>query len=103
VNAREQIAEALNREGAFCGQCGREPGDPISDCPDCARCLYGYADAIMPLVDRLRAEAKSEALEEFSIELAKLRISFPNSTGSYRKASARAWKRAAAIRSEATT
>src|SRR5690606_40849307 len=47
---REQIARALDHEGAFCGVCGREPGDPLDDCDDCRRCLNRYADAVLALL-----------------------------------------------------
>lgn len=42
----EHAARVLNAEGACCGDCGREPGDPLSECPDCERFLTGYARAL---------------------------------------------------------
>lgn len=44
---REQIIRTLDFAGAFCGVCGREPGDPLADCDDCRRCLDRYADALL--------------------------------------------------------
>ena len=41
--AIEQAAEVLNFEGACCGDCGREPGDPLSECAVCELLLTGYA------------------------------------------------------------
>ena len=42
----ERAAQVLNDEGAHCGECGREPGDPLSECPDCERFIVGYARAL---------------------------------------------------------
>lgn len=45
---RDRIARVLADEGAYCESlCPREPSDPISDCRDCHRILYGYADALL--------------------------------------------------------
>ena len=44
--AIERVAQVLNDEGACCGDCGREPGDPLSECPDCERFVIGYARAL---------------------------------------------------------
>ncbi|MBB1034629.1 hypothetical protein G6031_09535 [Dietzia sp. CQ4] len=41
-----KAAEVLNAEGACCGDCGREPGAPLSECPACERFLTGYARAL---------------------------------------------------------
>lgn len=45
-NAIEKAAQVLNDEGAHCGDCGREPGEPLSGCPDCERFIVGYARAL---------------------------------------------------------
>ena len=45
-DAIEQVAQVLNDEGACCGDCGREPGAPLSECPACERFLTGYARAL---------------------------------------------------------
>lgn len=45
-HAIEHAAELLNAEGACCGDCGREPGAPLSECPACERFLTGYARAL---------------------------------------------------------
>ncbi|WP_276652422.1 hypothetical protein [Corynebacterium vitaeruminis] len=42
----DKAIEVLNGQGACCGDCGREPGDPLSYCGDCARCLSRYAQAL---------------------------------------------------------
>ena len=50
---RDRVARVLNNEGAFCGNCGREPGDPIDHCDDCDDCddcnqvLSRYVDALI--------------------------------------------------------
>jgi len=63
-----------------------------------------YDIAVLMLVawvGEQRAEAAADALEQFSVDLAELRISAPNATGSYRKASRRAWHKAQGLRAEA--
>lgn len=42
----DKAIEVLNGQGACCGDCLREPGDPLSYCGDCARCLSRYAQAL---------------------------------------------------------
>lgn len=44
TNARDELAEALRNEGAWCGSCDFEMG---SDCPDCDNVLCRYADTIL--------------------------------------------------------
>ena len=44
---RDRVARVLNNEGAFCGNCGREPGDPIDHCDDCNQVLSRYVDALI--------------------------------------------------------
>ena len=43
MSARDELAEILHREGAYCGLCGWEEGG----CADCTKTLSGYADAIL--------------------------------------------------------
>lgn len=43
---RERIAVALNRAGAYCGDCSYEEG---FDCDDCHECCHRYADAVIAL------------------------------------------------------
>lgn len=43
---REQIAEALHKEGAYCGTCDYETGN----CSDCDRVLNTYANAVLKLL-----------------------------------------------------
>jgi hypothetical protein len=59
------------------------------------------ANVLLPLVDRLRAEAKAEALEQFSVSLAERRLIYTASRGSYRKASQLAWDSAQTLRAAA--
>lgn len=59
---RNQIATALSDAGAFCGECGFEPGDR-GKCTDCERCWSGYADALMPLFAVARGVTFREAAE----------------------------------------
>ena len=42
----DKAIEVLNGQGACCGDCQREPGDPLSYCGNCARCLSSYAQAL---------------------------------------------------------
>lgn len=44
TDARDELAEALRKEGAWCGGCDFEMD---SDCPDCDDVLGRYADAIL--------------------------------------------------------
>lgn len=50
---REGILAALSTAGAFCGESGFQPGE--TGCADCVRVRSMYADAVMPVIDRLRA------------------------------------------------
>ena len=78
---RDRVARVLNNEGAFCGNCGREPGGPIDHCDDCDDCnqvLSRYADALIAagLVaeftpDDFEVAATAVALEEGSISAPK--------------------------------
>lgn len=53
---REQIKTVLSDAGAFCGECGFQPGD--RGCPDCERCWDSYTTALMPIL-----QAASVAVE----------------------------------------
>jgi hypothetical protein len=61
----DRIAAALSEAGAFCGECGFEPGE--TGCPDCVRVREQYTQALLAVVQseldqrdteirRLRAE-----------------------------------------------
>lgn len=53
---RERITTTLSAAGAFCGNCGFQPGD--RGCPDCERCWADYAAALLPLfAEEVRAGA----------------------------------------------
>jgi hypothetical protein len=60
---RQQIAAALSEAGAFCGECGFEPGE--TGCPDCVRVRELYTEALLdvvqPLLDQQRAAGMREA------------------------------------------
>jgi hypothetical protein len=58
---REQIKSVLSNAGAYCGDCGFQPGDR-GDCPACERCWDSYADALMPIVARGFPAAEESAL-----------------------------------------
>jgi hypothetical protein len=45
---REEIKNALSAAGAYCGDCGFQPGD--RGCRACERCWEMYADALMPII-----------------------------------------------------
>jgi hypothetical protein len=55
---RQQIAAALSEAGAFCGECGFQPGE--TGCPDCVRVRELYTEALLsvvqPLLDQRDAE-----------------------------------------------
>ena len=42
----DKAIRVLDGQGAYCGQCSREPGDPLDDCRDCAAGLKMYAQAL---------------------------------------------------------
>lgn len=58
LTLRAEILAALSAAGAFCGECGFEPGE--TGCADCVRVRDLYADAVMPIVDRLSALVATE-------------------------------------------
>jgi hypothetical protein len=45
---RDRIAAALSTAGAFCGECGFEPGE--TGCPDCVRVREVYTDAVLAMM-----------------------------------------------------
>jgi hypothetical protein len=62
---RDQIMRTLNIEGAYCGECGYEEGyTGPNGCPECARCLSSYADALLPLIASVRRDAMADAVRE---------------------------------------
>lgn len=58
--SRKEILAALSIAGAFCGECGFEPGE--IGCSDCVRVREVYTDAVLavvqPELDRLAAELR---------------------------------------------
>ncbi|MFE1321633.1 hypothetical protein [Kitasatospora phosalacinea] len=46
---RQRIAQALSAAGAFCGECGFEPGE--TGCPDCVRVRQMYTSAVLAVVE----------------------------------------------------
>lgn len=71
----EQIKQALSDAGAFCGECGFEPGD--RGCDDCERCYTSYAKALLPIMraaEIQRLKARVTELEKANAGLDDLRI-----------------------------
>lgn len=60
LELRNQIADVLSTAGAYCGNCGFEPGDR-GKCADCERCWSSYADALLPLFATTRRGTFREA------------------------------------------
>jgi hypothetical protein len=56
---REQVLAALSLAGAFCGECGFEPGE--TGCADCVRVREMYADAVMPILGAVHGKALRDA------------------------------------------
>ncbi|MFD3955849.1 MULTISPECIES: hypothetical protein [Streptomyces] len=56
--ADETAIQALSTAGAFCGECGFQPGD--RGCPDCERCWAGYVKALRAAGWAARAEVADE-------------------------------------------
>ncbi len=48
---REQVARALDHAGAYCGECGNEPGEVFDRCSECRPILVRYADAVLTLLE----------------------------------------------------
>ena len=55
---REQFKAAMSEAGAFCGECGFQPGEV--GCPDCQRVHGWYADAALAVVLPLLTAAQAE-------------------------------------------
>lgn len=69
MNRTENVMKILDAQGAYCGQCSREPGDSLNACRDCAAVLESYAHALeeagvlAPDVQIIRTLAELEALD----------------------------------------
>jgi hypothetical protein len=59
---REQLATLLSQAGAFCGDCGFQPGD--RGCPACESCWTSYATVLLPLLRTQYAAGITHAVEE---------------------------------------
>lgn len=71
----ELLKSALSEAGAFCGDCGFQPGDR-NKCGACERCYDRYAAALLPLLDTSaeRVPALLAELGQKTIEIERLRI-----------------------------
>lgn len=58
---RDEIATTVYDKGAYCGECSYEGWD---ECSQCRRITRGYADALLPLVANVRADALREAADD---------------------------------------
>lgn len=73
MNRTESAIKILDAQGAYCGQCSREPGDSLNACRDCADVLETYAHALeaagllMPDVQVIRTVEELEALDPDSL------------------------------------
>jgi hypothetical protein len=59
---RNKIQAALKEAGAFCGECGWQPGD--EGCADCKRHWNWCTDALLPVFQTERRTARVETLTE---------------------------------------
>ncbi|QQM45105.1 hypothetical protein [Streptomyces liliifuscus] len=90
---REQIKQALSGAGAFCGECGFEPGD--RGCPDCERCYESNADALMPILRPADEEPEPQLMargltaKEAMLRLLADTTSDPSKVDGYREAADR--------------
>ena len=70
MNRTESAIKILDAQGAYCGQCSREPGDSLNACRDCAAVLETYANALeaagllMPDVQVIRTPEQLEELAQ---------------------------------------
>jgi hypothetical protein len=62
ADLRNKIQTALQEAGAFCGECGWQPGD--AGCADCKRHWNRCADALLPLFRAERQAGRTQALTE---------------------------------------
>jgi hypothetical protein len=53
-----QLSEALSEAGAFCGECGFQPGE--TGCTDCVRIREMYVDAVLSVVQPLLHDAATK-------------------------------------------
>lgn len=60
MGIQTEIARAVNQAGWTCEGGSDEPGQ-YDECEDCKRVCDTFADVLMPLVKRARAEALREA------------------------------------------
>ena len=75
-HAIKRAVDVLNLAGAHCGECGREPGESLSECPSCERhigdCAAYLADAGLlapaPLRE-IQADAWDEGAEACSLNI----------------------------------
>lgn len=59
---RDEIAQALSEAGAFCGECGFEPGG--TGCADCVRVRHLYVEAVVDVVQpRIAGRTRIRDLE----------------------------------------
>ena len=71
MNRIESAIKILDAQGAYCGQCSREPGDSLDACRDCAAVLETYAHALEAaglLVPDARIIRTPEELGELALE-----------------------------------
>lgn len=59
---RQQIAAAIHKAGAYCGECNFD--DDSKTCPDCLRVRGWYVDAVLPVVQAAVAAGVRRALED---------------------------------------
>lgn len=64
----EQMTQALSDAGAFCGECGFEPGD--KGCPDCRSHWERCIEKLLPVVREVVAADARRALEDVGNEVA---------------------------------
>lgn len=60
ADLRKKIQAALQEAGAFCGECGWQPGD--EGCADCKRHWNWCTDALLPLFRAEREAGRAEVL-----------------------------------------
>jgi hypothetical protein len=76
---REQVLAALSEAGAFCGECGFQPGE--TGCADCVRVREMYADAVMPILAQQRSAALVAAVEKLTWMLDRTAEEHPRRVG----------------------
>lgn len=58
----EQLKQALSNAGAFCGECGFEPGD--RGCEDCEWCYRRFAEGLLPILREVVAAERAAVRAE---------------------------------------